>query len=293
MTVIADMPSLMKRLRPFRKPSTLYHYTSGIGLIGVLTSRCIWATSIRFLNDSREYDLAVDLIRKSIQDRLQNVRSRFDEALYRVLEQNIDRRTTADVYVSSFSENPDQLSQWRAYCPPTGGYAIGFSGKSLATTVSSSEDRFLAKCIYEQSAQQEVIEDLICAIEATAEKSRRSGLAPDRVYRESYKLLGRLLPLAAPILKDPSFREEEEWRLVCLGSSFADTLLRFRMGPSTLVPYFEHSIAVEKGASPITDVVIGPTPHPELACEAVQALLASRGAQSAASRASLIPYRAW
>src|ERR1017187_3619889 len=293
MIAITEIPSLMKRLRPFRRPSMLYHYTSGIGLIGVLTSRCIWATSIRFLNDSREYDLAVDMIRTSIQARLQNVRSRYEEALYRVLEQNVDRRDTADVYVSSFSKNPDQLSQWRAYCPPTGGYAIGFSGKSLATTVISYEDRFLAKCMYDQSAQQEVIEDLICAIEAAAEKSRRSGLAPDRVYRESYKLLGRLLPLAAPILKDPSFREEEEWRLLCLGSSFADILPRFRMGHSTLVPYFEHSIAAEKGASPITGVVIGPTPHPELASEAVQSLMSSRGVQSVASRTSIIPYRAW
>lgn len=293
MTAIADIPSLLKRLRPFRKPSTLYHYTSGTGLIGVLTSRCIWATSIRFLNDSREYDLAVDLTRKSIQARLQKVRNRYDEALYRVLEQNLDTGITAEVYVSSFSEHSDQLSQWRAYCPPTGGYAIGFSGKSLARTLSSHEGRFLAKCIYEQSAQQEVIEDLIGAIEATAEKSRRSGLAPDRVYRESYKLLGRLLPMAAPILKDSSFREEEEWRLLCLGSSFADTSPQFRMGHSTLVPYFEHSIAVETGASPIADVVVGPTPHPELACEAVQALLSSSGMQSAASRASSIPYRAW
>jgi hypothetical protein len=293
MTNTPETANLLKLLRPIRKPQVLYHYTSGAGLIGILNSRCLWATNIRFLNDSREYALALDLTLKSIESRLQNANSRYDEGLYRVLKGNIDDKTTAEVYVTSFSANADQLSQWRAYCPGTGGYAIGFSGKSLIKTLNSHADRFLAQCIYEPLAQEKVIEDLICAVEVFAESARRDGLAQDRVYRESYKLIGRLLALLAPILKDRSFAEEQEWRLLCLGTSFDETPPQFRMGQSTLVPYFEHTITSQNGDSPICEVVIGPTPHPGLAQEAAQTLLSSRGLQSAKLRTSSIPYRAW
>src|ERR1017187_117129 len=114
---LAETASLMKRLRPHRRPQLLYHYTSGSGLIGIIYSKSLWATSIRYLNDSTEYDLALDLARTSMRARLKASRSRWEEGLYIALSEELTGTAPADVYVTSFSENHDQLSQWRAYCP--------------------------------------------------------------------------------------------------------------------------------------------------------------------------------
>ena len=42
--------------------SSLYHYTSGDGLIGILRNKSLWATDINFLNDHREFELGSKLI---------------------------------------------------------------------------------------------------------------------------------------------------------------------------------------------------------------------------------------
>jgi hypothetical protein len=166
-----------------RRPKILYHYTSGSGLIGILQSKSIWATSIRFLNDSNE------------------------------------------------------------------------------------------------------------AVTDEADENKRAGTDQDRVLRETFKRVGRLLRLVAPALKDPSFAEEREWRLIRLADSFEQDDLHFRQGRSMLIPYHKHSF--EPNGVPVGELVIGPTPHPELARDAAQALLLAAGRTSATSRVSSIPYRAW
>jgi hypothetical protein len=198
--------ALIKAVSPRHKPRILYHYTSGPGLIGILESRSIWATNIRFLNDSTEYRFALSLVGRLIQERPNGIPSGFDRALNTVLEERLKIDEQAEVYVSSFTENADQLSQWRAYCPPTGGYAVGFCSKSLIQPTRSNPDYFLAHCVYDPSSQEELFGELVEGFTLFAEDRVRSGLSQDRVFRESFKLLGRLLRLIAPTLKESEFR---------------------------------------------------------------------------------------
>ena len=286
---------LIKNLSTKRPPRVLYHYTSGSGLIGILTSKSIWATSIRFLNDSTEYSLALKLAQEVIQKRIEDSRNKFDRGLYKVLEERLaSEEGHGEVYVSSFTENGDQLSQWRAYSPPTGGFAIGFRSKSLTGLTEANPDRFLARCTYEASSHKELIRQLIDTVEKFAEESNaHNQMSHDRVFRESFKLLGRLLPLIAPALKDSSFAEEKEWRLVRLPSSFEEGKLRFREGRSMLIPYNQHFFPDNSGSVPIEELIIGPTPHPELAREAAEALLMTHGLTAAVVQSSSIPYRTW
>lgn len=282
---------LLKLLSPRRKPQILFHYTSGSGLIGILESRSIWATSIRFLNDSTEYSLALNLARNVVQELADKPLGKFERALYAVL---LERLTldVQEVYVSSFTENADQLSQWRAYCPTTGGYSVGFRTKFLVDSLDSIPHRFLACCIYDSNTHQELVRDLVKGVVLAAEESLSSGVPKDRVFRESYKQLGRLLPLLAPALKDPSFAEEQEWRLVCLPISFENQNPHFRQGRSMLIPYYEHFFP-NKTRVPIEELVIGPTPHPQLARDATHSLLSASGLTLTSVRSSSIPYRTW
>ena len=50
-------------------------------------------------------------------------------------------------FVASFSENGDQLSQWRAYCPKGNGFSIGFRYSDLSYLLKTTGFR-LVKCIY-------------------------------------------------------------------------------------------------------------------------------------------------
>jgi hypothetical protein len=282
---------LLKVLSPRRKPQILFHYTSAEGLIGILKARALWATSIRFLNDSTEYSLAINLAREFIEERSKKARGKFDTALYTVLSERLTLEVE-EVYVSSFTENPDQLSQWRAYCPPTGGYAIGFQSKFLVDVPGPPTHRFLARCIYESHVHQGLVQTLVKDVVSTAEESLHDGMSQDRVFREAYKRLGRILPLLAPALKDPSFAEEQEWRLVCLPASFENDTPQFRQGRSMLVPYYTHRFP-KKAPVPIEELVIGPTPHPTLARDATRSLLSAYELPSSKVRSSRIPYRNW
>src|SRR5450759_5567317 len=123
--------ALVKALTARRRPRVLYHYTSASSLIGILQSRAIWTTNIRFLNDSTEYAFALALARDVIQRRADKAQNKFDFGLYTVLLERLTADIQSEVYVSSFTEKADQLGQWRAYCPPTGGYAVGFRSKML------------------------------------------------------------------------------------------------------------------------------------------------------------------
>src|SRR4051812_23751258 len=105
-----------------RKPSgTLYHYTTQSGLIGIIRSRELWATDSQYLNDVKEYAHAFDLAGAVISRRLSLAT---DHATVRVLKDmklGLQNAPVPDVYVCSFSEERDSLSQWRAYCSPTSG----------------------------------------------------------------------------------------------------------------------------------------------------------------------------
>jgi len=287
--------NLIKNLSSKRRPRILYHYTSGSGLIGILKAKSIWATSIRFLNDSTEYSLALKLAQEVIQNRMAEARNKFDRGLYSVLNERLaGEEVHGEVYVSSFTENGDQLSQWRAYSPSTGGFAIGFRSKSLIDLTGVNPDRFLARCTYDASSQEALIRSLVQTIAKFAEESNaHNQMNHDRVFRESFKLLGRLLPLIAPALKDSSFAEEQEWRLVRLPSSFEDVDLQFREGKSMLIPYHLHRFPGSGECVPLDELVVGPTPHPELARNSAQALLMTYGLPSAIVRSSSIPYRTW
>jgi hypothetical protein len=229
-----------------------------------------------------------------VEERVKKARTRFELGLYSVLADRLGGDTRAEVYVASFTENADQLSQWRAYCPPTGGYAVGFRSKDLVQLEEgATPDRFLVRCVYDRESQETLIRNLIEAIDLFAEENARKLPSKDRLFRESFKLLGRLLPLVAPALKDPTFAEEQEWRLVRLPISFEEGPPDFREGRSMLIPYHGHSFPAKAGGVPIEELVIGPTPHAELARDAAEALLSSHGLAKTTLRSSSIPYRTW
>ena len=102
-----------------RTPRVLYHYTSTDGLLGILANDAVWASDFRYLNDPSEFAFARLQIVSGIRTRLSRLRNPYDRSVYAAVIDRFERLDTT-AFVSSFSENGNLLSQWRAYAPRDG-----------------------------------------------------------------------------------------------------------------------------------------------------------------------------
>ena len=48
----------------------LYHYTTQKGLLGILDKKCIWATHLRYLNDTSEGEIVSKAIWQEVNSRV-------------------------------------------------------------------------------------------------------------------------------------------------------------------------------------------------------------------------------
>jgi hypothetical protein len=270
----------MPAVLPYRE---FYHYTSFEGLLGIARTRTLWATSVHYLNDDEEFRFGHRIISQDLE---RIAKSTPGSKLVRTLIDSFRGWEKPYVFVFSFSEVGDLLSQWRGYCPKGTGISVGFPEPLITTRAQRQAFQFLP-CIYDQSAQEDAVLRLLHA--AVTEEAYHGG--PFDELRSQY--LFALMTLA-PRLKHHSFAEEREWRLISRPLMAGDARVAFRARESMLVPYFTFSLADEGLDLEFGNVYIGPNPHVDLAANAVGDLLyATPGVTCAAILRSDTPYRSW
>jgi len=201
-----------------------------------------------------------------------------------------------NVCVCSFSEERDSLSQWRAYGGPS-GFAVGFSSQVLRVATEKLE-WFLVPCIYDPATQRNLVRALV---EEVLEENL--GVLPGVEDEEEDSVLkgmgGNLLAYLnryAPILKDESFKEEREWRII--SRPVFSRRLDYREGRSLIVPYYRLPLCEDNQNLELHEVVIGPTPDAERSKSSVTSLLVSQkvimqGNGGVNVKVSHVPYRDW
>jgi Protein of unknown function (DUF2971) len=284
-------PSLSDRFpgTPRKVPKRIYHYTTQAGLIGILRSKSLWATSIEFLNDSKEFHYTLDLFKQALDSRIKtaNKISRLPAAHNHVLRSlRVLRRATLGVragktHVACFSEDPDALSLWRGYCPGAAGFSIGFAPSQL--DMSNYAIR-LERCTYDHRKHVELIEDLVNSHVSAIIREESAETFQTRVRDTFFHI-----DLLACSLKHPSFKDEREWRIVIQEFSNTRQELSVRPGKFTPIPYVELKV-VKPNKKLNVEIIVGPNPQTELASEAVRTLLARFDCQGTV-RKSEIPYR--
>lgn len=206
-----------------------------------------------------------------------------------------------EVYVASFCEEGDSLSQWRGYCPDGTGVAIGFHSSALQDPGSWTtriemqtskrgyrvESGFY-KCLYMKDEKQQIINDLADLYLQIDSKGDQKNY-----NNESFQTFLTLLGLCGPLFKHESFKDEKEWRLIVKCFSFDNPKRHFRKGRSTLVPYIKINILDKYKTNYVKTVTTGPTPEEGLADRAVKRLLLSRELEAATVEHSTVPYRSW
>jgi hypothetical protein len=112
------------------------------------------------LNDHREFRYALDIFREEL-DALasQNADVEQPGCIQEMREVVQDELSGVNVCVASFSEESDNLSQWRGYAG-NAGFAIGFEGEYLAG-LTAKDHAYLAPCIYENNRQKALVQALL------------------------------------------------------------------------------------------------------------------------------------
>ena len=80
------------------------------------------------------------------------------------------------------------------------------------------------------------------------------------------------LMIARAFLKDPVFREEQEWRIMTMQSPY-DSKEQYRVSNGLLIPYRSIDLDQPPARFPITRVLVGPSLHPEQARNSLRRFL--------------------
>ncbi|MCP5004624.1 MAG: DUF2971 domain-containing protein [Planctomycetes bacterium] len=298
--------------------STLYHYTSQKGLLGIVNNNEVWATDILYLNDTMEYKYAVDLASEIIKERQELCKDKtpsyavyikptkipgsivplppyryenkwIEYSMLEDFDEFIKEFKEFHIFVFSLSQEGNILSQWRGYCQNNNGYSIGFNPRALNRIINEKHFK-LVKCIYDENDQKMLINDLVDKF-INDIKTKLNSLSHSNNSRNDLvgEFLLSFLPIA-PILKHKSFLDEQEWRLISKPIKTGSKKVKFREGTSTTIPYITINLKEEKHI-PLEHIIIGPTGNEHLSKKAVDSLLASKNITNCKVDFSGIPYR--
>jgi hypothetical protein len=272
-----DITQLTETLFADTPKGSLYHYTTLSGLLGIVQSRKLWASDIRYMNDSAELRHSADLIRSEVQERITRKQGRPD-LLGRFVDWVSYRITNGHLlFGASFRSHGNLLSQWRGYSTHGKGVSLGFAADYI-TTCAEAQHFQIGKCIYEPARQKRLIGQVLDALEALVERQLTGQESRERlfaVYGQVFDQIETDLLRIAAILKHPSFREEKEWRIVSpVYTGGADRTILFREANAMLVPYVEFDLVPEGHGPPQLDhVFVGPSPQSNISVNSVQMFL--------------------
>lgn len=198
-------------------PKQIYHYTDAGGAIGILSLGKIWASNLGYLNDSSEFNYAKDLIASCIEAKLNEATNKKVVYVFNHLFKKIKKLDNGHInfFIACFCENGDQLSQWRGYGANGGGYSIGFYPNLIGKRPIWEEPEFdIRPIIYERKKQNKLVNSFLEVVieQLLSKEVKLIELKEPEIVND---LLGFLLDYLL-IFKDPSFKEEKEWRLIII-----------------------------------------------------------------------------
>ena len=253
----------------------LYHYTTANGLIGIINSNCLWATSAIFLNDSNEIKYGLDLISQTLIEYSNNIS---DTILKRLIKKTLQalnnpRYLSLDIYITCFSEKPDQLSQWKGFANQGSGFSVGFDSKELFFNKRSYPYVLcsLKKVKYDEIIQKNILVKDLNSFYEKLIKIKPEFYKYESLEDEASSVLAYSLFKHSIYFKHKAFEEENEWRIVTPDLSTFNgirnkeaVIVKFMSNNNNIIPYIElklkpkHSSFRNKQKLPIDEIIIGP-----------------------------------
>lgn len=248
---VKKMIDTMKELKElFKKPcpKKLYHYTNKNAFKGIISNQEMWATHIRFMNDTEEQKLALDLLKKQVPNIFAEKNINIEK-----LQKNIEHFVFLEmlrkgIYILSFSEKKDDLGQWRGYgslmpsfCLELDTYKFKSSfvselkneniknkdsfrisditdyselNENVFDFLSTDEKKqkfYLLPCIYNHSEQIKLINEVL-----TDSYKKIEYLDNEKTEKDLAKEIAKRFVFYCPLIKNESFECEAEWRVIIL-----------------------------------------------------------------------------
>ena len=173
------------------------------------------------------------------------------------------------------------------------GLSIGIASSVLRGLASGTIS--LWKCIYDARAHRELLQAMIDRLLAAYRSEReRTGVEPTSEAKHYLveRFFASFLQIA-PIIKNPNFAEEREWRLVTLPVDIDDEAYGVSMTGDRIIQRYELRFPrdADGWCRAIARVVVAPTKDPELIGEAVALLCRKRRIACGTIAYSAIPFR--
>lgn len=266
----------------------VYHYTTQAGLMGILDSKTLWASNLRHLNDRREFTFAMSVAERVLAgldtDRYPTL---IDYLMGQIRREGFDDTRT---FVASFSERPDQLSQWRSY-GGGGGFCLAFEAPQLE--MEEAHYGRWGRCEYALPGQEELIREVLEPLSLPTRSQMADVVFEDlpewRMESDQFLSEGLYMDIEyyAPLIKHPGFVEEAEWRIIAQPLDYPVEGAKWRAGPFSPTPYLEVSGVI----AALREVIVGPNPEPRATEAAVLALLRATGFTDVEVKISDTPLR--
>ncbi len=294
--LLADSEAFYAEWSPLhaQPPYAIYHYTDTHGLKGILESGQLRASDIAYLDSSREIGYAYGMFKEQLRKRWRSNDQLISDFCLQAELALDPRRWTRNLFIASFCENGDALTQWRTH-GKEGAYAIGLRTGALDSVGVRLHRAELRRVVYAAERQAALLQKLldravnvVRSAHSLPEQERAGVIAVVVEF-----LADHFIELVASF-KRQHLQEELEWRLaIALDPIYAGERtwqVQFAAREGHPVPYVELDVSSRGGpaASPVAEVVCGPIDRSDLAARSIQLLLRSRGNASARVRHSAL-----
>lgn len=207
----------LARLLENQGPNQLYHYTGPSGAIGILKSQTLWAGRPADMNDASEQALAREHALEMLSHLQFSPRS-YGEGMVQYAIERLSgywrfERTVSRSYTVSLTSQKDSLEQWRAYCPRSGGVALGFPMSHLRK-VAEEQGFLLTPCVYDAHTHKAIVEQIVKFHLEVWDNRRPLNSPREGISSHLVHAFIADLDRFAPLLKHSSFAAEREWRLI-------------------------------------------------------------------------------
>jgi hypothetical protein len=274
----------------------LSHYTTFVGLNGILSTGRFWATEVAYLNDGSEREYARGVLEAHLREQEARHAGPLLAAALKAARNVLDgSREGYAHFALCFCEKPDLLSMWASYAGRGGGFSLEFEGSAIAELAHRPMGSFVKVAYGNSLANHPMLAGFARSCE------RIAGADSATVNPE---VVGAILAISLDNLfvrvKHPAFFHEEEWRALVrvnidpIVSSCSE--FEFRGADFNVKPYIDLSLP-DRGDGPrqlpLRRVTVGPTLRPGETIRAIKWLLRKHGyPDSVVVVPSDIPFRA-
>ena len=179
----------------------IYHYCNVESFKAIIQKKTIWLSSVYNLNDYKEIHWIKDKVLKKIKEYTnKNSYEKFNSFI------KLFENQQPTVYIASFSQGDDLLSQWRAYANDGFGVAIGFN-----TDYFEQNDLIkTSEVLYDEKQQEVEIEKIL---EPLLNLDDKINFESKEFEEYCENIISEINNLSAKS-KNELFMEEQEIRLI-------------------------------------------------------------------------------